>query len=144
VWCCLCDLLFSRFSRTPTCDGRTDGRRDGRTQGHGWYRGCIASRGKNDAALYRSLKRVINLAREKWIDAQSTRDKPQDRGRSTKWSVPVAGGCEADWLVVSEPITLTLSGSRRRKLAGVNVTDGTESVSAATAAHYGTYTTISL
>ena len=25
----------------------TDGRTDRRTQGHGWYRGCIASRGKN-------------------------------------------------------------------------------------------------
>jgi len=30
VWCCLCDPTFSRFSRTPTCDGRTDIR----TQGH--------------------------------------------------------------------------------------------------------------
>jgi len=24
VWCCLCDATFSRFSRTPTCDGQTD------------------------------------------------------------------------------------------------------------------------
>ena len=24
VWCCLCDPTFSRFSRTPTCDGQTD------------------------------------------------------------------------------------------------------------------------
>ena len=23
-WCCLRDPTFSRFSRTPTCDGRTD------------------------------------------------------------------------------------------------------------------------
>ena len=30
VWCCLCDPLFSRFSRTPTCDGQTDGRTDRR------------------------------------------------------------------------------------------------------------------
>ena len=30
VWCYLCDPTFSRFSRTPTCDGRTDRR----TQGH--------------------------------------------------------------------------------------------------------------
>ena len=44
--CCLCDPTFSRFSRTPTCDGQTDGRTDRRTQGHGLYRGCIASRGK--------------------------------------------------------------------------------------------------
>jgi len=34
VWCCLCDPLFSRFSRTPTCDGQTDGQTDGRTDGH--------------------------------------------------------------------------------------------------------------
>ena len=25
VWYCLCDSTFSRFSRTPTCDGQTDG-----------------------------------------------------------------------------------------------------------------------
>ena len=24
VRCCLCDPKFSRFSRTPTCDGQTD------------------------------------------------------------------------------------------------------------------------
>ena len=24
LWCCLCDPTFSRFSRTPTCDGQTD------------------------------------------------------------------------------------------------------------------------
>jgi len=24
MWCSLCDPTFSRFSRTPTCDGRTD------------------------------------------------------------------------------------------------------------------------
>jgi len=23
VWCCLCDRIFSRFSRTPTCDRQT-------------------------------------------------------------------------------------------------------------------------
>jgi len=28
-------------------DGRTDRETDGQTQGHGQYRGCIASRGKN-------------------------------------------------------------------------------------------------
>ena len=47
VWCCLCDPTFSRFSRTPTCDGRTDGQTHEQTQGHGQYRGCIALRGKN-------------------------------------------------------------------------------------------------
>ena len=46
VWCSLCDPTFCHFSRTPTCDRRT--RTDGRTQAHGQYRGCIASRGKND------------------------------------------------------------------------------------------------
>ena len=44
VRCCLCDPTFSRFSRTPTCDGQT--------QGHGYYRGCIASRGNNSVWLY--------------------------------------------------------------------------------------------
>jgi len=34
---------FSRFSRTPTCDRQTDRQ----TQAHGYYRGCLASRGKN-------------------------------------------------------------------------------------------------
>ena len=24
MWCCSCDPLFSRFSRTPTCDTQTD------------------------------------------------------------------------------------------------------------------------
>jgi len=32
VWCCLCDPTFSRFSRTPTCDGRADGQTDTRRQ----------------------------------------------------------------------------------------------------------------
>jgi len=32
-WCCFCDPVFSRFSRTPTCDRRTD--TDRRTQAHG-------------------------------------------------------------------------------------------------------------
>ena len=31
----LCDPTFSRFSRTPTRDGRTDRQTDRRTQGHG-------------------------------------------------------------------------------------------------------------
>jgi len=30
VWRCFCDNMFSRFDRTPTCDGRTDGRTDTR------------------------------------------------------------------------------------------------------------------
>jgi len=34
VWCCLCDPTFSRFSRTPTCDGQTDRWTDGQTDGH--------------------------------------------------------------------------------------------------------------
>jgi len=28
VWCCLCDPTFSRFSRTPICDGQTGGQTD--------------------------------------------------------------------------------------------------------------------
>ena len=31
---CLCDPAFSRFSRTPTCDGQTDRQTDGRTDRH--------------------------------------------------------------------------------------------------------------
>ena len=27
VWYCLCDPMFSHFSRTPTCDRQTDGHR---------------------------------------------------------------------------------------------------------------------
>jgi len=30
----LCDPTFSRFSRTPTCDGQTDGQTDRQTDGH--------------------------------------------------------------------------------------------------------------
>ena len=46
MWYCLCDPTFSRFSRTPTCDGRTDGR----TQGHAWL-----------------VQRMHSIAREKGI-----------------------------------------------------------------------------
>ena len=40
MWCCLCDPLFSRFSRTPTCDRQMD------TGPWLEYHGCIASCGK--------------------------------------------------------------------------------------------------
>jgi len=30
--------MFSRFDRTPTCDGRTDGQMDGQTSCHGIVR----------------------------------------------------------------------------------------------------------
>jgi len=36
---CLCDPVFSHFSRTPTCDRQT--------QGHSIYRASIAPHGKN-------------------------------------------------------------------------------------------------
>ena len=39
----VCFIL--RFSRTPNCDRHRQ--TDGRTRGHGYYRGCIASRGKS-------------------------------------------------------------------------------------------------
>ena len=39
VVCVILHFTISRFSRTLTSDGRT--------QGHGYYRGCIASCGKN-------------------------------------------------------------------------------------------------
>jgi len=45
--CCLCDPTFSSFSRTPTCDRRT--------QTHGYYCGCIASRGKNVSRIVRDV-----------------------------------------------------------------------------------------
>ena len=38
----LCDPVFSRFSRTPTCDRCRH--RQTQTQGHSIYRACIASR----------------------------------------------------------------------------------------------------
>jgi len=47
VWCCLCDLTFSRFSRTPTCDGQTDGRTDTGPRLVPPMHSIIASRGKN-------------------------------------------------------------------------------------------------
>ena len=40
---CLAVLVELRL----VTDRQTDGRSDGQTQGHGYYRGCIASRGKN-------------------------------------------------------------------------------------------------
>jgi len=49
VWFCLRYPVFSRFSRTPTCDRQTDRHRQ--TQGHSIYRASIASRGKNVASL---------------------------------------------------------------------------------------------
>ena len=74
VRCCLCDPLFSRFSRTPTCDGQTDRqtdrRTDRRTQGHGQYRGCIASRGKKEDLQARNMDMraasEVTQDREKW------------------------------------------------------------------------------
>jgi len=78
VWYCLCDPTFSRFSRTPTSDGQTDGRTDRQTQGHGLYRGCIASRGKN----YTSTSK--HAEKEKMFRKYPSRsyDKSSCRGRS--------------------------------------------------------------
>ena len=47
VWRCLCDLTFSRFSRTPTCV----------RQPHDYhmYRASMASRGKNGTLLFSLL-----------------------------------------------------------------------------------------
>jgi len=42
MWRCLRDPAFSRFSRMPTCDGRTDGQTD---NDDSTYRTSIASRG---------------------------------------------------------------------------------------------------
>ena len=51
VWRCLRVPMFSHFSRTPTCDGRTDKqtdrRTDRRTHDHGIYRAEHSLRGKN-------------------------------------------------------------------------------------------------
>jgi len=49
VRCCLCDPTFSRFSRTPTCVGRTDRQTDRRTDRHRVMANTAdaASRGKN-------------------------------------------------------------------------------------------------
>ena len=43
VRCCLCDPTFSRFSRTPTCDGQTDGRMDGQTVGQTRHRAMVST-----------------------------------------------------------------------------------------------------
>ena len=51
-------VLFSRFSRTPTCDRQTDTDTD---KAHGYYRARIASRGKQEAELSprdRAMRRV--------------------------------------------------------------------------------------
>ena len=44
VWFYLCDPVFSRFIRTPTCDRH----RHRQTQGHSIYRASITLRGKNE------------------------------------------------------------------------------------------------
>jgi len=45
VWCCLCDPVFRRFSRTPTCDRRKTARQTGRqTQAHSKYRSVKTTR----------------------------------------------------------------------------------------------------
>jgi len=49
VWCCLCDPTFSRFNRTPTCDGQTDGRTDGHRAMASTADAYIASRGSGVA-----------------------------------------------------------------------------------------------
>ena len=36
MWCCLCDPVSSRFSRTPTCDRRTDRWTDRQTDTGPW------------------------------------------------------------------------------------------------------------
>ena len=47
MWCCLRDPMFSRVSRTPTCDRQTDGHGHRRKQGCSLYRASVVSRGKN-------------------------------------------------------------------------------------------------
>ena len=54
--CCLCDPMFSRFSRKPTCDRRTDGR----TQSHSIHRACIASRGKKYNYCHNCKEPIFN------------------------------------------------------------------------------------
>ena len=45
MWFCLCDAMFSHFSRTPTCDTHRQ------AQDHSIYRASIASRGKKQSHL---------------------------------------------------------------------------------------------
>jgi len=58
VWFCLCDPMFSRFSRTPTCDGQTDGHR---AMASLVDRGCIASRGKCISVIRQTVTDVIGF-----------------------------------------------------------------------------------
>ena len=47
VWCCLCDTIL-RLAVLVELRLVTDRQTDRQTQGHGQYRGCIASSGKNN------------------------------------------------------------------------------------------------
>ena len=59
MWFCLCDPMFSRFSRTQICDT------DRETQGHSIYRASISSRGKiveDRNAVRQGLCELLKLA----------------------------------------------------------------------------------
>ena len=58
--CCLCDAVFSHFSRILTCDKQTD--TDRQTRGHSIYRASIASRGKKMCYVERSIQWCNYLA----------------------------------------------------------------------------------
>jgi len=47
MWFCMCDPVFSRFSRTPICDRQTQTW----TQGHSIYCASITSHSKNDISV---------------------------------------------------------------------------------------------
>ena len=55
VWFYLCDPVFSRFIRTPTCDRH----RHRQTQGHSIYRASITLRGKNEKKIIVGLMIII-------------------------------------------------------------------------------------
>ena len=105
VWFCLRYPVFSRFSRTPTCDRQTDRHRQ--TQGHSIYRASIASRGKNVASLIldtmsRSLPPYLLFTRFSWWRGSVVERRSLAGELSLSCARPAADGRPLTW--VSHPL----------------------------------------
>ena len=74
VRCCLCEIMFSHFRRTPTCDGH----RHRQTQAHGQYRGCIASRGKKSVKYLLKQQQNISFPRLRFAQSGWTNNTYDD------------------------------------------------------------------
>ena len=98
MWCCLSDPTFSRFSRTPTCEGQTDGQTDGRTDAHRSMASTAnaqhravkrCSRHSTPEPQYKSPARTATVVRQVKVyvyinylnEQQQSRTSSQDRSR---------------------------------------------------------------